>query len=56
MRYDVEVQLGIQRYRVDVELGDLATTDHAVERGRQQLLEERPELRSFHFERGRVVR
>lgn len=55
MEHDVEVQLGVRRYRVDVDLGDLATKDHAVERGRQQLLEERPELESFHFHKGRVV-
>lgn len=55
MQRDVEVQLGVQRYHVNVEIGDLATKDHAVERGRQQLLEERPELESYRFHRGRVL-
>jgi hypothetical protein len=55
MRRRVELVLGSGKYRREVEIGDLATPAHVVERGRQELLDER-DLDDVRFLRGRVLR
>lgn len=56
MQRSVEIFIGGQRYAREVEIGDLATDDHAVERARQQLVDERGDLEGQWFQRGRVIR